>query len=154
MTGKEGLVMAGEKFSRAEDYLQSRADEYVWLRARELGMSRRRFFQILTAGGAVAALSFRPTPKAWSQVGPTPVIKPTPKELFNDFGSNKEMRWENMYGRGYLTPSELFFVRNHTRTPSVDAKTWRLTIEGSGVERPMELTYDELLSLPSVSVIR
>jgi sulfane dehydrogenase subunit SoxC len=85
---------------------------------------------------------------------PAPVIKPTPKELFNDFGSNKEMRWENMYQRGYLVPNELFFVRNHTRTPSVDEKKWRLRIEGSGVPAAKELSYDEILSLPSVSVAR
>ena len=146
--------MGYENLTREEDYLQSRADEYVWQRAKELGVSRRRFFQILAAGGTAAALSGRLTPKAWAQPAPTPVIKPTPQELFNDFGSNKEMRWENMYERGYLVPNELFFVRDHTRTPLVDAKKWRLKIEGSGVQKPMELSYEELLSLPSVSLIR
>ena len=147
--------MPYESFIREEDYLQSRADEYIWQRAKELGVSRRRFFQILAAGGAVAALSGRSSSRAWAaQTAPTPVLKPTPKELFNDFGSNKEMRWENMYERGYLVPNELFFVRNHTRTPSVDVQKWRLKIEGSGVQKPMELTYDEILSMPSVSVIR
>src|SRR5438309_926344 len=90
-----------------------------------LGVSRRRFFQILAAAGAAAGLSHRLSPKAWAQAAATPVIKPTPKELFNDFGSNKEMRWENLYERGYLVPNDLFFVRNHTRTPSVDVKKWR-----------------------------
>jgi DMSO/TMAO reductase YedYZ molybdopterin-dependent catalytic subunit len=147
--------MAYEELTLEEDYWQSRADEYIWRRARELGISRRRFFQILTAGGAAAALSGRSGAKAWAgQAAPAPVVKPTPKELFIDFGSNKEMRWENMYERGYLVPNELFFVRNHTRTPALDPKKWRLKIEGSGVQKPMELTYDELLSLPSVSVMR
>jgi sulfane dehydrogenase subunit SoxC len=147
--------MAYEKLTREEDYLRSRADEYIWQQVRELGVSRRRFFQILAAGSTAAALSARSSRKAWAaQAAPVPVVKPTPKELFNDFGSNKEMRWENMYERGYLVPSELFFVRNHTRTPRVDAEKWRLKLEGSGIEKPMELTYDELLSLPSVSVIR
>ena len=59
-----------------------------------------------------------------------------------------------MYERGFLVPNELFFVRNHTRTPVVDVKKWRLKIEGSGVQATKELSYDELLSLPSVSVIR
>lgn len=146
--------MAYEKFVREEDYLQAGADEYVWGRARELGVSRRRFFQMLAAGGAAAALGGRATPKVWAQAAPAPVVKPTPKELFNDYGSNKEMRWENLYERGYLVPNELFFVRDHTKTPLIDSKTWRLKIEGSGIEKPMELTYDELLSLPSLSVIR
>ncbi len=146
--------MAYEKFIREADYLQSAADEYAWRRARELGVTRRRFFQMLTAGSVAAALSGRLPSKAWAQAAPTPVVKPTPKELFNDYGSNKEMRWENMYGRGYLVPNELFFVRNHTKTAMIDAKTWRLKIEGSGVQKPMELTYDELLSMPSVSATR
>ena len=146
--------MAYEKFTREADYFQARSDEYAWRRARELGISRRRFFSILAAGGAAAALSGRIAPKVWAQAAPSPVVKPTPKELFNDYGSNKEMRWENMYERGYLVPNELFFVRNHTRTAAIDAKTWRLKIEGSGIQKPMELSYDELLSLPSQSVIR
>ncbi len=126
--------MEYEKLTREEEYLQSRADEYVWQRAKELGVSRRRFLQTLAAGGAAAALSQRLSPKAWAQAAPAPVIKPTPKELFNDFGSNKEMRWENMYERGFVVPNELFFVRNHTRTPVVDVKKWRLKVEGSGVQ--------------------
>jgi len=146
--------MAYENLIREEDYLQFRADEYAWRRARDLGVSRRRFFQILAAGGAAAVLSHRLGPKAWAQAAPTPVIKPTPKEWFNDFGSNQEMRWENLYERGYLVPNDLFFVRNHTRTPAVDVKKWRLKIEGSGVEGTKELSYDEVLSLPSVSEIR
>jgi DMSO/TMAO reductase YedYZ molybdopterin-dependent catalytic subunit len=82
------------------------------------------------------------------------VVKPTPPELFFDYGSNKEMRWQNMSQRGYVVPNELFFVRNHTRTPRIDLATWRLKVEGSGVRRPLELSYEALRSLPSVSVIR
>ena len=69
-------------------------------------------------------------------------------------GLNQEMRWEQMYGRGYLTPATLFFVRNHDPSPTIDLATWRLKVEGAGVERPLELTYDELLRLPSTSVVR
>jgi sulfane dehydrogenase subunit SoxC len=82
------------------------------------------------------------------------VVKPTPSEFFFDYGSNKEMRWEAMYSRGYLVPNELFYVRNHTRTPRMNPATWRLAIDGSGVSRPHEFTYDEILAMPSVSVIR
>src|SRR5207244_1234059 len=93
--------MEYERLIREQDYLQSRADEYVWRRAKDLGVSRRRFFQILAAAGAAAGLSHRLSPKAWAQAAATPVIKPTPKELFNDFGSNTEMRWDNLYERGW-----------------------------------------------------
>jgi DMSO/TMAO reductase YedYZ molybdopterin-dependent catalytic subunit len=147
--------MEYEKLTREEDYLQARADEFAWRRDRYLGVSRRHFLQLLAASGTAAALTGWSRPKAWAgQAAPAPVAKPTPKDLFYDFGSNKEMRWENMFQRGYLVPNELFFVRNHTRTPSLDIAKWRLKVEGSGVQRSLDLTYDDVLGLPSVSVIR
>ncbi|WP_242056178.1 molybdopterin-dependent oxidoreductase [Nostoc flagelliforme] len=48
----------------------------------------------------------------------------------------------------------MFFVRNNNPTPNIDLATWQLRIEGSGVKRPRTFTYDEILSMPSVSVIR
>lgn len=65
------------------------------------------------------------------------------------------MRWDGLRGRGYLVPNDLFFVMSWSpEPPRIDVATWRLKIEGSGVERPLELTFDDLLRLPSVSVIR
>lgn len=52
---------------------------------------------------------------------------------------------------GWVTPNPLFFVRNHFDVPHLDRKTWRLRIEGL-VERPLELTWDELTALPARSV--
>jgi sulfane dehydrogenase subunit SoxC len=138
-------------------YQAVRADEFIWQRSRALGISRRRLLQWLAAGGASVMVG-----GAWPQrlqaaqeaSSQNLVVKPTPPELFFDYGSNKEMRWENMSQRGYVVPNELFFVRNHTRTPRIDASTWSLKVEGAGVQRPFELAYDALLSMPSVSVIR
>jgi sulfane dehydrogenase subunit SoxC len=123
--------------------------------AQQLGLSRRRLMQLLVAGGAVPWGRGHPRPaQAQTAPGPELVVKPTPPDRFFDYGTNKEMRWETMYGRGYLVPNDLFFVRNHTRTPRLDVATWRLQVEGSGVERPLELRYDDLLAMPSLSVIR
>jgi sulfane dehydrogenase subunit SoxC len=123
--------------------------------AQQLGLSRRRLMQLLVAGGAVPWGRGHPRPaQAQTAPGPELVVKPTPLDRFFDYGTNKEMRWETMYGRGYLVPNDLFFVRNHTRTPRLDVATWRLQVEGSGVERPLELRYDDLLAMPSLSVIR
>jgi DMSO/TMAO reductase YedYZ molybdopterin-dependent catalytic subunit len=136
-------------------YERARWDEYVWRRARRMGIPRRRFLAYLAAGGAAAALGRAVRPGLRADAAPAPlVVKPTPPELFNAFGSNFEMRWENMTGRGYLVPNELFFIRNHSRTPRIDASTWRLRVEGTGVARPLDLTYDDLLSMPDVSVRR
>ena len=37
--------------------------------------------------------------------------------------------------------------------PAIDARTWRLRVEGDAVERPLELGLDELSRLPLRSVI-
>jgi DMSO/TMAO reductase YedYZ molybdopterin-dependent catalytic subunit len=49
-----------------------------------------------------------------------------------------------------ITPNELFYIRNHFNQPRVDKANWRLKVIGA-VERPLELTYDQLLDLPSVT---
>ena len=138
-------------------YKQARADEFIWERSKALGVSRKRFLQLMAVGAGVAIgglprLRFeKPAIAATNYV----VVKPTPPELFYNYSDiEKEMRWEAMYNRGYLVPNELFYVRNHTSTPRIDQATWRLRIDGSGVSRPREFSYDELLSMPSVSVIR
>jgi len=133
-------------------YDQVRWDEIVWRRARELGISRRAFLRLLAASGAALALDPWRGPRAFAQE--PLVVKPTPPHLFVDFGSNKEMRWENMARQGYTVPNEMFFVRNHSRTQRIDPLTWRLRIEGSGVRRPLDLTYDVIRAMPHVTVTR
>jgi len=147
--------MREEDLRDAQVYAQARDDEFVWARAKAEGQSRRRFLQVLTAVAASVGVAGLSGPRRVHAVPATDlVVKPTPPEFFNDFGSNKEMRWEIMYNRGYVVPNDLFFVRNHTRTPRIDQATWRLRVEGSGVQRPREFTYDEILAMPSVSVTR
>ena len=81
-------------------------------------------------------------------------VKPTPPELFIAHDVCMETRWEQLYGRGYLTPAPLFFIRNHGPTPIIDADSWRLRVEGPGVKRPIELTYSDILAMPSRTVVR
>ena len=59
---------------------------------------------------------------------------------------NLEMPFENLHG--FITPTESFYVRTHFPIPKIDRDKWRLRIEGA-VERPLELSYDELLQLQS-----
>src|SRR2546430_15199010 len=72
-------------------------------------------------------------------------------DIFIDHGINQETRLETL--RGYLTPASHFFIRHHATPASLDARTWRLRVEGNGVERPVELGFDDLLRLPPRSVI-
>lgn len=52
----------------------------------------------------------------------------------------------------FITPNDLFFVRNHAPVPTVDVAAYRLTVEGL-VERPLSLSLSDLAALPRVSVI-
>jgi DMSO/TMAO reductase YedYZ molybdopterin-dependent catalytic subunit len=52
---------------------------------------------------------------------------------------------------GTLTPSQSFFVRDHFSPPAISIDTWNLRIEGH-VEQPYELTFSDLVELPSIKV--
>jgi DMSO/TMAO reductase YedYZ molybdopterin-dependent catalytic subunit len=122
------------------------------------GFSRRAVLRMsagIGLGTAVAGGTLR-TARAADTGGP--IVKPLPPELFTVYGSNAEMRWEAMRGQGYHTPTDRFFVRDHTRTPLIDARTWRLRIFGAGLhgsptsDRAVEFTYEDLLGLPARSI--
>ena len=128
-------------------------DEHAYdLDSRERALSRRRLLQL--GGASLLAASIGPAvaSRAWADV--PGIVKPTPDSLFVERGTNAEMRWEAMRGQGYLTPTDRFFVRNHTDTPVVDRDTWRLRVHGTGVRRELSVGYADLLDLPAVSVTR
>jgi len=50
-----------------------------------------------------------------------------------------------------LTPTDAFYVRNHFSQPEINVQAWRLSIEGA-VEKPLQLTFPELLSMPTHTV--
>jgi sulfite oxidase len=53
--------------------------------------------------------------------------------------------------RGFVTPNELFFVRNHGSVPEVDPAAYRLRVNGL-VKRSLSLTLEEIRQLPRVTV--
>src|SRR5713101_4164656 len=91
-----------------------------------------------------------------------PIRKPLPQRDFDrhvddDPGSEDvvaEMRWATVDPDQYLTPNDRFFVRSYSPTPSVETAAWHLRIEGPGVRRSLGIGYGELLSMPSVSLVR
>src|SRR5437879_10458700 len=118
--------------------------------ARRHVVSRRQFL----AGSAAAAAALAARRDALAQAPAQAQkfhVKPVPADIFIDHGINQETRLETL--PGYLTPASHFFIRHHATPPSLDARTWRLRVEGNGVERPAELGFDDLLRLPSRSVI-
>lgn len=58
------------------------------------------------------------------------------------------------YFRHAITPDEAFFVRYHlSGIPSLDPKTWRLSIAGDGAEREAAISLDELKRMTSTEII-
>ena len=53
---------------------------------------------------------------------------------------------------GIITPNGLHYIRDHAGTPNIDPAIHRLLLHGL-VDRPLELSIDDLLRFPSVSVI-
>ena len=53
--------------------------------------------------------------------------------------------------RSWVTPTRLFFVRNHFPVPAIDPATWTLTVEGRVGQRCV-WSLDELLALPERTV--
>ncbi|MFN8525486.1 MAG: sulfite oxidase [Chloroflexota bacterium] len=54
---------------------------------------------------------------------------------------------------GWITPTPLHFVRSSHVNPSIDHRGWRLRIEGESVERPVELSLDQIRAMPSRSQV-
>jgi sulfite oxidase len=50
----------------------------------------------------------------------------------------------------WITPNEIFYIRSHLYTPSIDLETWTLTVDGE-VERPLTLRMNDLRNMPMVS---
>jgi len=113
-------------------------------------VSRREF--VGAAAAAALAAGCRPgaAPDAAGAAAAPPVWVKDPAP-FIVHPTNLETRLEAV--RGFLTPIELFFVRNHGPTPRVARETYRLRVEGDAVRTPLDLSYDDLLRLPSHSVI-
>jgi DMSO/TMAO reductase YedYZ molybdopterin-dependent catalytic subunit len=143
----------GESFSSESSYDADRFDRQLWQTARQTGLSRRNLLGLAAASaGGLAYLGLPGRMSRAQAVCPAVgVVKPTPPELFFTLGTNREMRWEAMRNRGYLVGNDLFFVRNHTCTPQLDTATWRLRVEGSGVRRPLDLTYNDIVSMDATS---
>jgi DMSO/TMAO reductase YedYZ molybdopterin-dependent catalytic subunit len=53
--------------------------------------------------------------------------------------------------QGSLTPPGLFFVRDHFTEPALSIETWQMRIEGR-VDRPCQVTFSDLLELPTKRV--
>ena len=134
-------------------YDSERLDQWLAGRARWNGMSRRNVRRMPgTMGLATVAL---PSTARQPTASSGPIIKPLHPGEFYAYGSNAEMRWDVMRGKGDVVPNASFFVRNHTSTPLIDAATWTLSVFGTGLQgqAPVWFSYQDLLDLPARTVV-
>jgi DMSO/TMAO reductase YedYZ molybdopterin-dependent catalytic subunit len=60
--------------------------------------------------------------------------------------NNLEMPFDRL--GDFITPTELFYIRSHFRTPELDAAAYRLSI-GGAVQRELSLSYANIRAMPS-----
>ena len=126
----------------------------LWGMARAQGMQRRRFLQLLAAGGTAAVMSACASntdpspPQTATVVSPAPAsgwVK-DPGPFIRHEGMSLETRLENL--EGLITPARYFFVRNNSASLELDESSWRLQVTGDAVSNPLELTLDQIRAMP------
>jgi len=148
-------------------YDRRRLDQWLAGTARTDGVDRRALLKLLAAAGVLTALpvgaAHAGTAPAVTPDTPTPpspapgIVKPLPADVFTVRGTNAETNFASLRGTGYHTPVDHFFVRNHTSTPRLLARDWRLRVWGSGLRGSTDLAHAvewdlrDLRRLPAVT---
>ncbi len=74
------------------------------------------------------------------------------QQYFNRLSDSLETKPELL--TDYITPNDKFFVCKATEgSPRVDLETYALKVHGDGIGKPLALTYDAIMKLPSHTVI-
>jgi sulfane dehydrogenase subunit SoxC len=126
---------------------------------------RRQFFVSAAAfGAAVTGAGLAQAQQASPAAAGAPAAPPARKALIKDdsrlLNIGATVRSGNYWDFStYITPVEQFYVRNHYPTPIAEAKPvldpkqWKMKIHGNAVERSLEISYDDLMKMPSRTVI-
>lgn len=125
---------------------------------------RRRFFVSAAAFGAAAAAPVAAlgqaagaAPAAAAASPPRRILVKNDARLLNIGATVRSGNYWNF--STWITPVEEFYVRNHYATPvaegkpELDPRNWKLKVHGNAVERPIEITYEQLVGMPSRSII-
>lgn len=104
----------------------------------------------------------------FEQGGPTAVINAQPPfnqdtatEFMPDFSFHKSIEGFHAFTEypivepplkmfdSFYTANDLFFVCNEITTPQIAIKPYTLRIEGDAISQPLELSYNDIVALPS-----
>ena len=82
-------------------------------------------------------------------------VDPIEERYFIDHGHAREMRWELMRDvPAVAVPSKRWFLQTHFPTPKVDPASYRLRVFGDAVAKPLSLSYERLVNMPSQTILR
>ncbi|MCS7024033.1 MAG: sulfite oxidase [Bryobacteraceae bacterium] len=95
----------------------------------------------------LAAIGFAKTLRAQKELT---VAGKKPLLVLNDFPEDLETPAE--YFDRWITPNDVFFVRQHLPRPKMDPSSYRLEISGM-VGSPVQLSLEELRKLPQTTVV-
>jgi DMSO/TMAO reductase YedYZ molybdopterin-dependent catalytic subunit len=111
--------------------------------------ARRRFLTLGWQTGVAAAVS-RLMPRVSSYELSAQASSPAERRIIR---SMRPQDWETPVGLldSWITPNELFYVRCHFYTPTVDVAAWTLTIDGE-VDRPQTLGMADIRQMPRVTL--
>lgn len=153
----------------------ARADQLWRQAAPTSSVDRRAFLAGAATAGASSLLvpnnAFADTPLGSFRSGIPAVVRPGPggvgrfrDELHKDLSQLTDLSFKSQGAQWwkfntFITPIEQFFIRNTYATPvadkdkRVDPKHWKLKIHGNGIERALTITYEDLLKMPSRSIV-
>src|SRR5258706_3514672 len=126
--------------------LVSKRIDLVSATAMAHSLTRRDFLRSAAVTAALAASA----PASFAQSAPT--VPGKERLIVNSYRFlDLEMPLEELHS--WVTPVELFFVRNHVAEPfAVNMDQWTLSIVGE-VERPLKLTMADLAKLQPANVV-
>jgi DMSO/TMAO reductase YedYZ molybdopterin-dependent catalytic subunit len=118
-------------------------------------ISRRQFISMAASAAVVAAVFFLARGFLFHRQSSMPVsISKTPMPPPSNIPAGSIFAQQALAPlvASEVTPNDKFYrIDTDIIVPSVDANTWRLNVRGLVKNGPMQFTYDELKSMPSIS---
>jgi sulfane dehydrogenase subunit SoxC len=140
----------------SEQRHRAEADQLVRRVLRD-GTNTDRRSLFVSAAAFAAAGAFAAPSETRAQAAPRRAIIKDDSRLVNIGATVRSGAYWNF--TTFMTPVEEFYVRNHYPTPTAEQRpvlareNWKLKIHGPSVERPLELGFEDLLRLPSKTII-
>ena len=140
----------------SEQRHRAEADQLVRRVLRD-GTNTDRRSLFVSAAAFAAAGAFAAPSETRAQAAPRRAIVKDDSRLVNIGATVRSGAYWNF--TTFMTPVEEFYVRNHYPTPTAEQRpvlareNWKLKIHGPSVERPLELGFEDLLRLPSKTII-